>query len=111
MDTTGLSIITGSSVHNQRIERLWRDVFRCVSYQFRNIFFYMEEGNILDPLSELHLFCLHYVYFPHINRALTEFAEQWNLHPISTEEIKVHTNFGLVACWHQPIHFSQQFVI
>ena len=80
------SIITGSSVHNQRIERLWRDVFRCVSYQFRNIFFYMEESNILDPLAEVHLFCLHYVYLPRINRALTEFVEQWNQHPVSTEE-------------------------
>ena len=76
------SIITGSSVHNQRIERLWRDVFRCVSYQFRNV----EDNNILDPFSELHLFCLHYVYLPRISRALTEFTEQWNHHPVSTEE-------------------------
>ena len=23
------SVITGASTHNQRIERLWRDVYRC----------------------------------------------------------------------------------
>ena len=28
------AVITGSSVHNTRIERLWRDVFRCVSSIF-----------------------------------------------------------------------------
>ena len=80
------SIITGSSVHNQRIERLWRDVFRCVSYQFRNIFVFMEGNGLLDPLNEVHLFCLQHVYLPRINRALDEFAEQWNQHPVSTAE-------------------------
>ena len=30
------SVLVGSSTHNQRIERLWRDVFRC----FGNVFYY-----------------------------------------------------------------------
>ena len=38
-----------------------------------------------DPLSELDLYCLHYVYLPRINQPLTEFKDSWNEHAISTE--------------------------
>lgn len=79
------SIITGSSVHNQRIERLWRDVHRLVVTTFKGIFTYMEDENILDPLNDVHLLSLHLVYIPRINHALKEFVNQFNDHPIRTE--------------------------
>jgi len=50
-------------VHNQRIERLWAEVNRVVSRHFINIFYFMEEQVILDPLNEVHLFCLHCLFF------------------------------------------------
>lgn len=45
----------------------------------------MEEHGLLDSLNELHLFCLRYVYLPIIQRALTEFTNQWNNHGLSTQ--------------------------
>jgi len=70
------SIITGTSVHNQRIERLWRDINRVVCSRFLNIFLYLERNDVLDTCNEMHLFCLHIVYIEIINKALQEFSAQ-----------------------------------
>ena len=76
-------VLTGNSVHNERIERLWRDVTRCVSHLFISTFYELEaEGN---PDNEIDIFCLQVVFLPRINKSLTDFQGSWNNHPLSTE--------------------------
>ena len=98
------SMIVGSSVHNQRIERMWKDihryirkpagcivisiVLRCVTQLYYRLFYYLEMEGLLDPLNHKHLFALHYVYKPRIQRALDQFKEGWNNHNIRTEHHK-----------------------
>ena len=78
-------VITGSSTHNERIERLWRDVFRCVGQLFYGTFRSLEDESVLDPLNETDMYSLHYVYVPLINKCLQEFTESWNHHQLSSE--------------------------
>lgn len=77
--------LVGSSVHNQHIERLWKDVFRCVGHYFYSIFYEMENLCILDPISDPDLYTLHYVFIPRINGHLLQFMAAWNHHPMRTE--------------------------
>ena len=79
------SMITGASIHNQRIERLWRDVHQSVTVLYYRLFYFLESQGLLDPLNEVHLYALHYVYLPRIGRALNIFREGWNNHGIRTE--------------------------
>lgn len=70
----------GASV--QRIERLWRDVFTAVSQLFYRLFCHLENSGLLDSCS-YHLYALHYVFLPRINKALSEFVNGWNKHTLS----------------------------
>ena len=79
------SYIAGSSVHNTRIERLWRDVYTAVTSMYVSVFSELEERNLLDPDNETDLFCLHYVFLPRVNASLNQFGSSWNNHPLSTE--------------------------
>ncbi len=79
------AVITGSSTHNQRIERLWRDVYRCVGVLYHDCFRKLEEEECLDPLNEVDMYCLHYVFMPRVNRTLQSFVDSWNNHSLSTE--------------------------
>jgi hypothetical protein len=44
----------------------------------------MEDEGILDPLNDLHLFALHYVYNAKIQEKLTIWCKAWSQHRMRT---------------------------
>lgn len=105
------SHLTGRSVHNQRIERLWRDVFFGCTHIFYNIFSCMEDSGILDPSNEVHLYALHYVFLPRINILLNQFASGHSRAPISTERNKSPLQLwigGLSQVWNSDHVVAQE---
>ena len=81
-------IIAGPSTHNQHIERYGRYIqklFRCVG----QIFFFavfLEDEELLYPLNDTDLFCVHFAIAPVINCCLGDFVASWNQHSPSTEQ-------------------------
>lgn len=80
------SHITGESVHNVRIERLWRDVYKDVIAYYYNKFYALEDEGLLDPSDDVHRFSLHAVYLEPINERLSIFQHAWNHHRVRTEK-------------------------
>ncbi|KAK2567899.1 hypothetical protein P5673_007789, partial [Acropora cervicornis] len=61
------SFIAGRSMHNSL---------------FHDLFLSLEENHYLDIDNIDHLFCLHFVYKPLINRMLNSFSSSWMNHKI-----------------------------
>ena len=74
------SHIAGSSEYNQQVERMWRDMYRCVC-SFHEMFYLLESQDLLDPDNESDLFVLHSVFLDVINHHLHAFVRAWNNHP------------------------------
>lgn len=100
------SAITGRSTHNQRIERLWRDLFvGCISY-FYNFFYALEDINLLDPCKPEDLYALHLVFLPIIQVHLDMFQQGWAHHSLRTEKNKSPLQLWIMGL-HQITHANE----
>ena len=75
-------MITGPSTHNQRIERLWRDVSDGVIGFYYELFSFMEENGTLDPFNEVDIGALDFTFIPLINEKLDAWRHAWSKHHI-----------------------------
>ncbi|KAJ8310052.1 hypothetical protein KUTeg_011917 [Tegillarca granosa] len=82
------SFLTGPSVHNQRMERLWRDVYMKVIDTYYKLFLYMEEEKVLDIGNDTQKWVLQFVFTQRIDTALKEWMVIHNNHKIRTENNK-----------------------
>lgn len=89
------SILAGRSVHNQRIERLWRDVASQVTDHFYALFYELEDEGLCDVNNDIHLKALRIVFLPSINQRMNEFRLAWNGHPIRTARNQTPTQLWI----------------
>ncbi|XP_055763825.1 uncharacterized protein LOC129840064 isoform X1 [Salvelinus fontinalis] len=75
------SALRGRSTHNLRGRST-----HGVSNIYHNLFTFLETEQIIDINNEVHLWTLHFVFLPQVNRDLAVFASQWNHHGLRTEQ-------------------------
>ncbi|XP_046448542.1 uncharacterized protein LOC124197236 isoform X2 [Daphnia pulex] len=94
--------IAGTSVHNQRVERSWRDVFETALEPFHAMFYAWEGNGHLNPSNMIDLVSLHISCKPLLIKTIECFAHGWNNHPLSTEHNETPTRLfhgKLIEFW------------
>lgn len=54
-------VVTRSSTHNVRIERLWRDVYQSATSNFIAVFSTLENKKVLDTIKKVDMYCIDYI--------------------------------------------------
>jgi hypothetical protein len=109
-ELTSNSVIVGKSVHNQRNERLWRDVFQGVSCTYYYLFNHLESEGLLNPLNEEDLFSLHYVYLNIINHHLEQWRCTWNMHKMSSTNNRSPMQMWIEGSMYQGVYLGNDLV-
>ncbi|KAK1222943.1 hypothetical protein PQX77_014220 [Marasmius sp. AFHP31] len=80
------SYIWGRSVHNIRIERLWRDVTMGFGIKWYNFFHDLEAHHGLSHDNDAHIWLLHRLFHTAIDEDAMDWAGAWNSHSLQLRD-------------------------